>query len=252
MGNRGPERRSPGLQRDLDVARRSDTQVVLEGVHALKHALRFGATVHRVVSPDPDRLALLLTELAPDVVVPVPVEAIDPATWRTVTRGGLPSPSLAIADRPEVDAADVAARPGEHPVVLLDDPTHLGNVGAVVRVAAAAGADAVLVRGRSDPWHPTAVRSGAGLQFALPVGRVDTLPTMGRPLVAVDPDGAPLHDATVPTGAVLAFGTERGGLGRDLLDAADLTVAIPMRPGVSSLNLATAAAVILYTATPVE
>jgi TrmH family RNA methyltransferase len=234
------------VQRDVDAARRDDTLVVLEGVHALKHGLRFGARLHRVLSPDPDQVLALLARLAPDVVLPVAVEQVDEATWRTVTRGGLPSPSLAVADRPTGDAAAVAARPGDGPVVLLDHPTHLGNVGAVVRVAAAAGADAVLVRGRSDPWHPTAVRGGAGLQFALPVARVEALPATPRPLVAVEPDGAPLGEAPLPAGAVLALGTERGGLSADLREAAHRHVAIPMRPGVSSLNLATAAAVVLY------
>lgn len=236
-----------GLQRDLDHARRSDHLAVLEGVHGLKHAMRFGAVLHRVVTPDPGRLADLLAELAPDVVVPVEVERVDAHTWRTVTRGGLPSPALAIAARPTTNAREVAARPGTRPVVLLDHPTHLGNIGAVVRVAAAAGADAVLVRGRSDPWHPTAVRGGAGLQFALPVGRTDTLPSGPRPLVAVDPGGVALGTGTIPVGAVLAFGTERGGLSDDVRATADLTVGIPMRPGVSSLNLATAAAIVLYT-----
>lgn len=247
MGRRsGPHATPSGVQRDLDVARRDPGRVVLEGVHALKHAVRFGARLQRVLSPDPDDLADLLAALAPDVLVPLDVERIDEHTWRTVTRGGLPSPALAIAERPDVDVTRVVARAGDRPVVLLDRPTHLGNVGAVVRVAAAAGADAVAVRGQSDPWHPTAVRGGAGLQFALPVGRVDELPDGARPLVAVDPEGAPLGTVAVPPGAVLAFGTERGGLAADLRDAADLTVAIPMRPGVSSLNLATAVAVLLY------
>lgn len=246
MSRRSGDRPPRRLQADLDAARRSDALVVLEGVHALKHAVRFGARLHRIASPDPPRLARLLADLAPDVVLPGPVEHVDEHTWRVVTRGGLPSPALAIADRPDADVVAVASRPGTAPVVLLDGPTHLGNVGAVVRVAAAAGADAVMVRGRSDPWHPTAVRGGAGLQYALPVGRVDTLPTTPRPLVAVDPGGDPMHQVDWPDDAVLAFGTERGGLGRDLLDAADLAVAIPMRPGVSSLNLATAVAVVLY------
>jgi TrmH family RNA methyltransferase len=237
---------APSLQADLDAARRSDDRVVLEGVHALKHAVRFGATLRRITSPEPDRLARLLADLAPDVVLPREVEPVDEHTWRVVTRGGLPSPALAIADRPADDVADVAGRAGTAPMVLLDNPTHLGNVGAVVRVAAAAGADGVLVRGRSDPWHPTAVRGGAGLQLALPVGRVGPLPPLGRTLVAVDPGGTPMDEVDWPADAVLAFGTERGGLGRDLLAAADVTVAIPMRPGVSSLNLATAVAVVLY------
>lgn len=235
-----------GVQADLDRARRDGRLVVLEGVHACKHAVRFGATLHRVLSPDPDRLAALLADLAPDVALPVAVEHVDEHTWRTVTRGGLPSPALAIADRPADTATEVAARHGDAPAVLLDHPTHLGNVGAVVRVAAAAGADAVLVRGRSDPWHPTAVRGGAGLQFAVPTARVDRLPATPRALVAVDPDGIPFDEVDLPTDAVLAFGTERGGLSDDVRGAADLTVAIPMRPGVSSLNLATAVAVVLY------
>lgn len=242
-----PPARPRGVQRDLDAARRDPTLAVLEGVHALKHALRFGARLVRVFSPSPGRLADLLAELAPDVTVPVAVEAVDEHTWRTVTRGGLPSPALAIAARPSVDAVAAATAGGHGPVVLLDHPTHLGNVGAVVRVAAAAGAEAVLVRGRSDPWHPTALRGGAGLQFAVPTGRVDALPATDRALVAVDPDGSRLGDEEVPRDAVLAFGTERGGLSDDLRAAADLHVAIPMRPGVSSLNLATAVAVVLYT-----
>ena len=85
-----------------------------------------------------------------------------------------------------------------------------------------------------------------GLQFALPVGRVDGRPPPGRPLVAVDPAGERLDHAALPRDAVLAFGTERGGLSDDLLAAADATVSIPMQPGVSSLNLATAVAVVLY------
>ena len=128
-------------------------------------------------------------------------------------------------------------------MVLLDAPRHPGNVGAAVRVAAAAGAAGVLVTGARDPWAPAALRGSAGLHFALPVGRVDA-PPAGRPLVAVDPGGAPL--ATLPDDAVLAFGSERHGLGAALLARADARVGIPMRPGVSSLNLATAVAVALY------
>jgi TrmH family RNA methyltransferase len=131
-------------------------------------------------------------------------------------------------------------------VVLLDNPSHLGNIGAVVRVAAAAGAGAVLTMGRQDPWHPAALRGSAGLHFALPVARLEALPTTDRPLVAIHPEGDELQPGAIPDDAVLAFGTERWGLGRALLDRADRRLAIPMQPGVSSLNLATAVAVVLY------
>lgn len=220
---------------------------MLEGFHAVKHALRFGAEMELIVTPDPDRLEELVRSLAPDLL-PLPAAPVERDVWDRMTRGGLPSPALAIARRPPFDAVAALTQRRDDPVVLLDDPTHLGNVGAVVRVAAAASAAAVLVTGTVDPWHPTAGRGGAGLQFALPVGRVDDLPATDRPLVAVDPGGEPLRPGLLPPGAVLAFGTERGGLRPGRLAAADLTVGIPMAHGVSSLNLATAVAVVLYTA----
>jgi TrmH family RNA methyltransferase len=60
------------------------------------------------------------------------------------------------------------------------------------------------------------------------------------------PDGEPLRSSAIPAGAVLAFGSERTGLTAALIERADQHIAIPMRTGVSSLNLATAVAVVLY------
>jgi TrmH family RNA methyltransferase len=213
---------------------------LLEGFHALKHARRFGADVLAAVTSDPDGLAALAAELAPELDVAA-IEPVAPDLLRAWA-GGNPHHTrvLAVARRPPFDAAKLA--PGR--VVLLEDPRQLGNVGAVVRVAAAAGAAGVLTTGARDPWDPAALRGSAGLHFALPVGRVDA-PPADRPLAALDPGGAPL--ATLPADVVLAFGTERHGLSPALRERAALRVAIPMRPGVSSLNLATAAAVALYT-----
>jgi RNA methyltransferase, TrmH family len=223
------------LARLLAAARTDPALVPLEGFHALKHAQRFGAEVIAAVTADPGRLAELAAELAPDLdlggVRPVPAAMLGPRPH--------PTRVLAVARRPRFDAA--ALGPGR--VVLLEDPRHLGNVGAVVRVAAAAGAAGVVTTGARDPWDPAALRGSAGLHFALPVGRV-TAPPADRPLIALDPAGEPLD--RLPADAVLAFGTERHGLGDELLARADVRVAIPMRAGVSSLNLATAVAVALY------
>lgn len=236
----------PSAQAVLARAREDPRAVLLEGVHALKHAVRFGARVRLVVTPRPDELASLLEELAPNVAVRLPVtpRAVDEGVWEALTAGGLPSPCLAVADRPDTGAADALAAPGR--VLLLEAPNHLGNLGAAVRVAAAAGLGGVLVLD-ADPWHPRALRGGAGLQFALPVARVGALPATDRPLVALDPGGEELEPSGLPRDAVLAFGTERRGLSTALLDRADSRVAIPMTPGVSSLNLATAVAVVAYT-----
>lgn len=221
--------------------------VRIEGLHALKHAVRFGATVEEVLVADRDAALRLAEGLAPDLVTvlrearEVGDEGIAAGSPRPVRTG-----ILATARRPTVGLADALAAPG--PVVLLDHPRDPGNVGAAVRVAAAAGAAAVLVIGTLDPWHPVCIRGAAGLQFAQPTLRLDALPDAfgGRPLVALDADGE-RPSAAGPADGVYAFGTERHGLGAQVRARADRTLAIPMRDGVSSLNLATSVAVTLYT-----
>jgi len=136
---------------------------------------------------------------------------------------------------------------------VLEDPRHLGNVGAVVRVAAAAGLAGVVVIGSIDPWSPTVVRAAAGLHFAVDVVHVPDLAAFDalvartdRPLVALDPDGTPIDEVELPVDAMVVLGSERQGLSAGLRARAQLAVAIPMQDGVSSLNLATAAAVLAY------
>ena len=85
-----------------------------------------------------------------------------------------------------------------------------------------------------------------GLHFALPVARSRVLRTGDRPLIALDPEGDVLRPGLIPPRAVLAFGTERDGLSDELLAQADARVALRMRAGVSSLNLATAVSAVLY------
>jgi RNA methyltransferase, TrmH family len=222
---------------------------VLEGFHALKHALRFGAAVELAAARDRAAVLRLAARLAPDVadrlgglLREVPAEAFASLAAAPPATG-----VVAIARRPGADVAGLLGDRHGAPLVLLEDPGDLGNVGAAVRVATAAGAAGVLATGRHDPWHPAALRGSAGLHFALPVARLrDLPPAWPRPLVALHPEGERLDGASIPDGAVLAFGAERGGLSPALLARAGRRVAIPMRAGVSSLNLATAVAVVIY------
>lgn len=232
-------------------ARRDPSLAVLEGFHPLKHALRFDATVLEVVTVDPDELERLTALLAPDLgeriralarpVAPAVFERLAPLTPATGV--------MALAERPAFDLGAVLAQRRAAPVVLLEDPRDLGNMGACVRVAAAADVAAVLTTGSHDPWHPDALRGAAGLHFALPVGRLerlDALAGLDRPLLALDPEGDPLEPSELDPRAVLAFGTERHGLSDELLERADARISIPMRAGVSSLNLATSVAAVLF------
>lgn len=230
------------------TARRDPELTVVEGFHALKHALRFGAELVEAVAVDPDALDALAGELAPDLAGQLAgrVERIDHEALADlvplVPRTGV----AAIARRPAIDLGTTLADPAPAPVVLLEQPRNMGNIGACIRVSAAAGAAAVLTTGENDPWHPDALRGAAGLHFALPVARVDALPQSDRPLLAIDPEGEALAPERLPDRAVLAFGTERHGLSGEVFERADARVSIPMREGVSSLNLATSVAIVLF------
>ena len=240
-------------------ARADPSLVVLEGLHPLKHALRFGAEIVEAVSVDRERLLELAGRLAPDIIdrlrqciVPVDLEVFEELAPVPPATG-----VIALAKRPAIVVDDVLGGASLAPVVLLERPRNPFNIGASVRVAAGAGAAGFLTTGVQDPWHPSAVLSGVGLHFALPVARIDSIEAVAgtittgtgwqRPLVVVDPVGDPLAPGKVPGGAVLAFGNERDGISPQLARMADSRVSIPMTAGVSSLNLATAVAVVMYT-----
>jgi TrmH family RNA methyltransferase len=230
------------------AARRDRRLAVLEGFHALKHALRFGAEVLEAVASEPQRLEELARELAPDLAGAL-AERVAPVAPEVLAELAPQAPRtgvVAIARRPRVDPGAALADPRPAPLVLLEDPRTMGNMGACVRVAAAADAAGVLTTGPNDPWHPDALRGAAGLHYALPVAALEALPECDRPLVAIDPGGEGLRPAALPARAILAFGTERHGLSEALLARADARLGIPMRAGVSSLNLATAVAAVLF------
>ena len=239
---------SEELIRRYRAARRDRGLAVLEGFHALKHALRFGAEVTEAVASDPDLLEELAEELAPDLAGSLSgrVETVEEEAIARLVPQAPRTGVVAIARRPAVDVAALLGAPGPAPVVLLEDPRTMGNMGACVRVAAAADAAGVLTTGGNDPWHPDALRGAAGLHYALPVARVDELPESDRPLVAIDPGGEDLRPGALPERAILAFGTERHGLSEELLGRAAARLGIPMREGVSSLNLATSVTAVLF------
>src|ERR1700754_2619935 len=243
--------REDELRRRFRGARRDPDLTVLEGFHALKHALRFGAEVESAVGTDPAELEALAADLAPDLAgrFEAAVGTVDAEMLAGLVPQAPRTGVVAIARRKRADLAAALADPREAPVVLLEQPRNMGNLGACVRVAAAADAAALLTIGENDPWHPDAVRGAAGLHYALPaVAAVERAPHgEGRPLLALDPEGEEIDPAAMPPRAVLAFGTERHGLSDELLGVADGRIALPMGDGVSRLNLATSVAAVLYT-----
>jgi RNA methyltransferase, TrmH family len=233
------------------AARRDPALAVLEGFHPLKHALRFDAHVLEVVCRDLPELDRLAAQLAPDVSARIHALArqIEPEVFDQLAPLAPSTGVMALAERPRLEPGAVLADPRPSPVVLLEDPRDLGNMGACVRVAAAADIAGVLTTGTHDPWHPDALRGAAGLHYAVPVCRLERLEVieaLDRPLLAVDPTGEALDPSELPARALLAFGTERHGLSHEITARAEAHVGIPMRAGVSSLNLATSVAAVLF------
>ena len=239
---------TPDLITQFRAARADPALAVLEGFHAIKHAIRFDAEFVAIASRNVDEVTVLARHLAPDVQDRI--MALATSVSADVYSALSPTPPdtgvIAIARRRITPLDELLSRPADAPIVLLESPSHSGNIGAVIRVAAGAGAAAVVTTGSNDPWNPGAIRGAAGLHFALPVIRAGDPEFGDRPVIAIDPEGDELHASSIPPGAVLAFGSERAGVTPALLARASRRVRIPMEQGVSSLNLATAVAVVLY------
>ena len=161
---------------------------------------------------------------------------------QTVTPQGV----IAIAKVREASPADAiaAAKAAGWPLVVLDRVQDPGNVGAICRTAAAAGAPALVVlEGCADPYGPKAIRSSAGNVFRLVVahGRwrdLEGLEAYG----AASTGGRPLSEAPIEKAGIVVLGSEAHGLSRKDLKL----VTIPLSDRVESLNVAAAAAVILF------
>ncbi|MFC4034220.1 TrmH family RNA methyltransferase [Streptomyces polygonati] len=224
--------------------------VLLDGFHAVKHALRFGADIRAAVTADKAATLRLAAELAPDLTgrLADQLSEIPAGALRDLLTRVHPTGVAGLAARRDRGAnlADLARLPRLAPVVVLDQPRNLGNVGAVVRLAAGFAVTGVVTTGDLDPWHPNAVRSGAGLHYATAVEHRDAAELPPGPLWVLDPEGEDIRATALPDDALIVFGSERHGVSDELRARADALVALPMRAQVSSYNLATSVGMALY------
>jgi len=213
--------------------RRSERRVVIEGPHLLAAALEAGIQPLAVVGTETGLAKGPRSKLAPVVMTPSVFGAIADAETTQGIAAEIPIPEI------KKDGA----------VVLLEGIQDPGNVGAIIRSAAAFGAGTVVLdRQCADPWSPKVLRAGQGGHFAVGIRQVDDLRAAidGRRLiVTVVKGGRPLRDADLSGGIAWAFGAEGAGLSADLVAEAAERVTIPMAGG-ESLNVAAAAAICLY------
>jgi TrmH family RNA methyltransferase len=233
---------------------------LVEGAQAVREAVRFGHVHELFVTEVAAARHPELLHAADDAgarIVPVTERAAESLS-ETVTPQGL----VAVCDLLDVPLGEALGRgPGRMSRLVavcagIGDP---GNAGTVIRVADAAGADAVVLAGDSvDPHNGKAVRASTGSVFHLPLARVrdtaaalDACRAAGLVLLVADGHGElDLHDpaaAAVLGGPVAwVFGGEAHGVPDLAMERADHRVRVPIHGHAESLNLATAAAVCLY------
>jgi TrmH family RNA methyltransferase len=250
-------RRLRALRGDAAL-RASEGVIVAEGVHLALEALKCGATIEAaVVSPrlstsDEGRDLLLRLHASG-----IKVEESSEATLDALQDARSPQPVVLIVQREPAALPRVTAGRGGTPLLVVacgvQEP---GNVGALLRTADAAGATGfVTTRGSASLTHPRAVRASMGAIFRLPaveagidevMGGVESL---GLRVVGTDARGGMDYDRAEWGGPIaLFFGGEGAGLPPHVVERLDQRVAIPMAPGVESLSVNAAAAVLLFTA----
>jgi TrmH family RNA methyltransferase len=262
-------RQNPIVKRFREIARAGGREwMLLDGEHLLEEALDSGVRIDVAAFGNglPEgRLATLAARVARAGTTTIAVTDPVLAVMSPVRQS---SGVVAIAERRPVTIDQVLERrplgrgpadAGRHePMVLMlsqvQDP---GNVGAIIRAAEACGATGVVAgEGTADPFGWKALRGAMGSTFRLPVASGHTLAdAVGaaraaglRVFATAARDGTPLAACDLRGPSAILFGGEGAGLPQDLQDASDERLTIPMRPPVESLNVAIAAALVLYEA----
>jgi RNA methyltransferase, TrmH family len=219
---------------------------VIEGLHAVKHALRFKAKPKVILTKNKNELIKLSQKLCPDILKRLE-QVIEIQEFEKLTDSKIRTEVLGIFHKPDKkETIKLNER-----VVVLDDPKDLNNIGAVIRVCAAAGIKNLILTGGSNPWNARAIRAAAGLQFALEIHQIDAkeIFKLNTPLICFDERGEELDTKLkqqIPKVALLVFGSERDGISEKLKLSANKTIRLPMQEGVSSMNLATSVSAALY------
>jgi TrmH family RNA methyltransferase len=251
---------NPRLRSIVALRRRRDRErsntMLAEGFEELSLALESGARPLSLYYCPPlvrDRaqLSLLATVAATGAeLIELGQRAFERASYREAPDGWL-------ALMPAVPTSLERLRLRADPLVVVCESVEKpGNLGAILRTAEAAGVDAVVAAAAVTDWgNPNVVRASKGTVFSVPVAEaatqelVEWLRGHGVAIVATTPDSESTFVAADLTGGVaVAVGSEKHGLSPALLQAADATARIPMFGRVNSLNVATAAALVVYEA----
>jgi len=227
---------------------------LIEGVRLVRDALSAHAAIRQVVVC-PELLGETEHALRAQIArSPGPPHClvVSPVVMRSLAETQTPQGVLAVVDLPDPPMPVFDVEDGF--VLVLDGVRDPGNVGTLIRAAAAANCDAVVtITGTADAFAPKVVRAAMGAHFRVPIIAARDWAAIG-PTLAVLPavygaDGASLvtYDTIAWTrGCAIIIGNEDHGLSAQARAAGSGTVRIPMERGVESLNAAVSGAILLY------
>lgn len=224
-------------------------QTLLDGTHLMAAYLDAGMLPQHVLlnaaALNDDEVTSLLGRMGG-----VPVTQLDEKLFAGLSELKTPTGILALIDVPVPDRPIAQSRFA----LLLEDIQDPGNLGSMLRSAAAAGCDAVFLSpGCADAWSPRVLRAAMGGHFALHIYEQQDLPGVakgfqGMLLATTLQATCSLYDCDLRGNVALLIGNEGAGLSGELLILATQKITIPMHGKVESLNAAAAAAICLFEA----
>jgi len=226
---------------------------VAEGVRSVEELLRSGLAVRGVlVAPqlaEAPRGQLLRSSLE---AASVEIAEVSEKDFRSAAETESPQGVIAIGEIPKREFALLNTEERCR-LLVLDGVQDPGNVGTIIRTAAALGATATIaLPGTVDLWNPKVIRGSMGAQFTHAAFHATTaelfrfLERTRIELWCADAGGEPLSAAPAPPRLAIALGNEGSGLSSDMRSASRKTVSLPITSDVESLNVAVAAGIILY------
>ena len=229
--------------------RKASGMSVLDGAHLLAAFLDSGGTpeqvmVNREGAEDPEIVALVRRS------APAPVTQLSDALFRSLSTVDSPTGVIAAVLTPQAKPVPAAARL----VLLVEDIQDPGNVGALLRSAAAAGVEHALLSPHcAFAWSPKVLRAGMGAHFSLNVVEGADLGAFlasfrGTSIALAASGDASLYDQDLAKPCAIVVGNEGAGISAALLEKATVRARIPMPGRVESLNAAIAASVALFEA----
>lgn len=234
-------------------SRREAGVILLDGLHLIHALLDAGGVIEQLIVSES---GLARPEISGWLLGRPPVEGnrgddsvlLPDTLFGEIAATETPSGILAVARGPTMGSTIDAGSDA----LVLDGVQDPGNVGTLLRTAAAAGVrQAWLGGGCADPWGPKALRAGQGAQFELAIHEHCDLPALlgayrGTSIVTRLDAANPLYETDLAGPLAWVFGAEGQGVSALVAEAATLGVVIPMPGRVESLNVAAAAAICLF------